>query len=183
MGMPKRIQSLEELYFQWLARPILDSWEVQGLDEVNLKTIHRMKFDAIVTNDLNRALDGVALREEFLYEHGVKSSPWEIQGWLMFPCTMLEMLIALADRAAFQTDKSPEFWFGIFMKNLRINESSLYHALQRLNERQYDYDGTGGLFPLRNPLEDQRGVELWYQMSAYIMENFHDEGVYRCSIS
>ena len=37
-------------------------------------------------------------------------------------------------------------------------------------DRAYSPDGTGGLFPLHEPDEDQRQVELWYQMSAYLLE-------------
>jgi hypothetical protein len=41
----------------------------------------------------------------------------------------------------------------------------------RLNRREYDSDGgNGGLFPLNEPNEDQRDVEVWYQMMAYLQE-------------
>jgi hypothetical protein len=33
-------------------------------------------------------------------------------------------------------------------------------------------NGTGGLFPLKMPKVNQRRVEIWYQMSAFIEENF-----------
>lgn len=39
--------------------------------------------------------------------------------------------------------------------------------------REYDYNGTGGLFPLRDPRSDQTKIELWYQMQSYISENYY----------
>jgi hypothetical protein len=32
--------------------------------------------------------------------------------------------------------------------------------------------GLGGMFPLEDPREDQRAIEIWYQMMAYINENY-----------
>jgi hypothetical protein len=43
--------------------------------------------------------------------------------------------------------------------------------LERVKNRDYETDGHGGLFPLRNPPEDQRQVELWYQMGHWMAEN------------
>jgi hypothetical protein len=40
--------------------------------------------------------------------------------------------------------------------------------MERCVWRTYEPNGVGGFFPLENPNEDQREVELWYQMSAYV---------------
>ena len=99
-------------------------------------------------------------------------------------CSMLEMLIALSDRTAFQTDGRLEEWFWRFMHNLELDRYSddLYEisiqeevedTLTRVIWRKYAQDGTGGLFPLRHPDHDQRKIELWYQMSAYILEGLY----------
>ena len=45
-------------------------------------------------------------------------------------------------------------------------------AMAAIIWRTYDSNGYGGLFPLRNPREDQRKVELWYQLNAYLLEQF-----------
>jgi hypothetical protein len=40
---------------------------------------------------------------------------------------------------------------------------------QRVINRTYGPDGSGGLFPLHKPhILDQRRVELWYQMQYYL---------------
>ena len=37
-------------------------------------------------------------------------------------------------------------------------------------KREYDFNGVGGIFPLKHAEQDQRDVEIWYQMSAYLYE-------------
>ena len=49
-----------------------------------------------------------------------------------------------------------------------ITDDSLQIPIFRFIDREYKYNGVGGLFPLDNPVDDQRDVELWYQMQAYI---------------
>ena len=44
-------------------------------------------------------------------------------------------------------------------------------AVNRVNGRMFSRDGSGGLFPLRRFDRDQRSVEIWYQMQAWLMEN------------
>ena len=41
-------------------------------------------------------------------------------------------------------------------------------------ERRYKRSGEGGLFPLKNAAKDQRKVEIWYQLSSYLLENYVD---------
>jgi hypothetical protein len=36
--------------------------------------------------------------------------------------------------------------------------------------RTYSPDGRGGFFPLNQPQEDQRKIEIWYQMNKYVIE-------------
>ena len=50
-------------------------------------------------------------------------------------------------------------------------EEEINLMLDEIIWRTYNYDGSGGLFPLREPVGDQRDVELWYQLCAYLIEN------------
>ena len=65
------------------------------------------------------------------------------------------------------------------MKNLGLNHCSdkrrltyeeVNDVLDRVIWRTYRWDGHGGLFPLNEPEKDQREVEIWYQLSAYLLE-------------
>ena len=43
-------------------------------------------------------------------------------------------------------------------------------AVDRILNRRYAWDGSGGLFPLMRPDGDQRTEELWSQMNSYVLE-------------
>jgi hypothetical protein len=92
---------------------------------------------------------------------------------------MLEMLVGLSRRLSFECEGESRDWFWHLMENLGLryyNDRSTYSKehidgiLDRVIWRTYNPDGEGGLFPLRNSEQDQRGIEIWYQLSAYILE-------------
>lgn len=172
--------TLDDRYFEWLyglvravsnKNPARSHWHL-------CRQLYTTRFFHFVPNDDNRALDGLELRYEFIEE----TEETDIDAsWMLLECSILEMMIALARRAAFESDSEPADWFGIFLGNLEIDRytDNVYNdhiakevkeKLDRLNRRTYGKDGTGGLFPLREAQQDQRTVELWYQMSAYLIE-------------
>lgn len=175
----RRGTPLDESYFNWLCKPLDRKWDIT-FETTTLRILFQTPFKHYVPNDHNRATDGVLLREEFLVRNAVKSSAWEIDGWLALDCSVLEMMIALAERAAYQSGDTMPDWLQTFLINLgldqRTSQAKIRNALQRLNERTYSHDGLGGLFPLRTPVQDQREVEIWYQMSAYMIENYEGRG-------
>jgi hypothetical protein len=86
----------------------------------------------------------------------------------------------LARRAEFITDDRAQDWFWEFLENLdlsgfddseEIDPADVAEILDRFIWRTYNRNGEGGIFPLKNPRSDQRDVELWYQLAAYIREN------------
>lgn len=142
-------------------------------------------FIYYVPNDENRAADGIDLRNTFMDDSG-----WQLTRiFLNSECSILEMLIALADRAAFSGGdlgiaEGIGEWFHIFLRHLGLTEytDDLYsnditasrnvdQIIDGFNRRTYSFEGIGGLFPLRNAQNDQATVELWYQLETYILEN------------
>ncbi len=142
-------------------------------------------YEFHIPNDDNRAEDGLKLRERF-----------ELESSLRLPdlgeCRMLEFLIALAIRLneSVYDHNNPDqtsYWFWQLIKNLQLDEYDdnypfgdvfseipfyIERVFVRLNERLYASNGGGGgLFPLEEPMADQRHVEVWYQMMAYLTEN------------
>jgi hypothetical protein len=92
---------------------------------------------------------------------------------------LLELLVGLSRRFSFECDGEPRDWFWHMMDNIKLrrysdskswDESVVNDILDRIIWRQYKYDGRGGLFPLSTAREDQTKIELWYQLSAYIIE-------------
>ena len=103
-------------------------------------------------------------------------------------CTMLELLVAIARRMSFlmcgnSSNHRTNYYFMVLLRNLKIEKCTdenwyaingeffCEDAVWRVVDRQYDRNGNGGLFPLRHPMEDQRSVEIWYQMHAWLGEN------------
>lgn len=137
-------------------------------------------YEWFVPNDDNRAEDGLNLRNRFELETSIKLPN-------LGDCRMLEFLIALAIRmneATYQYDDPNKiaYWFWQLVSNMHMDRFDDFYSyyrirddiaegFERLNARKYHYDGSnGGLFPLENPVEDQREVEIWYQMMAYLQE-------------
>lgn len=152
---------------------LLDLVEYDG-DEYLMKQLHQTYFVWVIPMDDNRAEDGLELRSRLDYISDED-------------CSVLEMLIALAERASHQYGGSPLEWFGTFLENLdllQFTDGSVYNEyyvdeiLHKWMTRDIQPDGSGGLFPLRHPPQDQRETEIWYQMSAYIIEEMDAEGFF-----
>ena len=184
--MVNYIFDAEQDYFHWLC-------EMVHIDQLNArywllaKDLHRHPFYSIVNHDENRASDGMELREEYLREINY---PKYIS--LDGECSVFEMIIALARRMDFETTDpySPDegydktsYWFWEMMENLGLiifsddvyveygGVTQVDNILETMLHREYREDGHyGGLFPLEECSEDQREIEIWYQMCAYLME-------------
>lgn len=143
------------------------------------KDLHDIPFRWILDRDENRAEDGLLLRSDYDGMFNPSGS-----------CSVLEMLIGLAQRVDFELDDCMgasimEECFWSMIENLGLdicideeygqtwNTEFVEERVNRFMDRTYDYSGYGGLFPLLNPTRDQREVEIWYQMSAYLRE--HEE--------
>lgn len=177
--------SLDGAYLEWLYSQvgIVQNRNPARSHWLMLKQLYTKQFVWFVPNDDNRVEDGKALRLAFLNETGFPlNDPYS--NWTSLECSMLEMLIALAQRVAFESDGQPAEWFWRLMHNLELDgytddiyevaiSEEVEEVLDRVNNRTYGADGHGGLFPLRQARIDQRGIELWYQKEAYLFEGLY----------
>lgn len=167
-----------DLYFEWL----LEQVDCPENFRLLMKKLYDRPFTIIIKRDENRIGDGLALRDRFADEYGDLRYDDIPSG----DCSVLEMMVALACRIEDDImhdpsigDRSPE-WFWIMISNLRLDGMDNEHfdphnvdnILNVLLNRTYFMNGSGGLFPLKTPKINQRRVEIWYQMSAFIEENF-----------
>ncbi len=163
-------------YFRWLLKQI--DYETVKEEHADYSYLLKALFDRDfywdVPHDDNRAADGTQLRFEanMVYDFG--------------KCSMLEMMIALAKRIDkeilpdFNHGDNPAKWFWEMIDNCGASKYDNQHwdaeavnyILSLIMFRGYGRDGKGGFFPLKNATKDQRKVEIWYQMQAYIMENY-----------
>jgi hypothetical protein len=134
------------------------------------------EFAWIVPNDDNRAEDGRELRCEWANNTNAEIDP----NWLSLGCSFLELLIGLSRRLAFETDGKEANWFWILINNLELlgchdrsnfNPKYVEDVTSRVIWRTYDKSGHGGLFPLQRTRNDQRRVEIWYQLSEYLLQD------------
>ena len=171
-------------YFQWMCKRVGISPDKKPYFRM-AEELHRLIFqpgDAIET-DKNRATDGLQLRVDFMERYGAQGSSTN-RG----PCTMLEFLIGLAYRMSFimgtnENDLHTAHYFWEMINNLRLSKLDddrydelhgdfyVADAVDRVLYRNYDWDGKGGLFPLKRCLHDQRKIEIWYQMQSWLLES------------
>ena len=176
-GKPQDVQSNSwtEAYFRWLKSQVKeDILRMSGYQDL-LRILHGTEFVWIVPNDDNRIMDALDLRVEFF--HKQKSRGKE----MTLPCSVLEVTVALSRRLAWVAEGSAESWAWQLLCNLELNkfrdplsrrkEAKVDDILYSLIWRTYDPNGTGGFFPLTRPKQDQRAVEIWYQMHAYVRES------------
>lgn len=186
--MPIQVHSIgraKQDYFEWLCeRVCIDRRDVPY--RLLAKELHARQFTWCVPNDDNRAMDGEALREEYIYDaHPMSYSSVDDR-----PCSVFEMLIALARRMDFtmndlnDSEDHTELYFWEMMRNLGLvtytddnyndenNRISVDHVLTVFLNREYRRDGSGGIFPIKYSRTDQRKLEIWYQMNAYIKEHY-----------
>lgn len=180
------IKPLDEEYFSWL----YSKFRPLDVDKLHLsyfrlcRLMYNKEYLWHVPNDDNRVNDGLDLRYTFLFANHVPSEDAEV--WRSMGCSFLEMLVALAYHLEFDTEIPVADWLFELLVNLDLdscNDES-YHfdaddidlILNRVIFRTYSADGQGGLFPLRSPHRDQRKVEIWYQMSEYLLEKELSEG-------
>lgn len=171
-------EPLDELYLHWLYSQI-GSTKTKDPTKTYwglAKMLLDKEFVWFVLNDDNRVEDGRDLRLEFLHAEGITEVD---QHWMDLGCSMLEMMIGLSRRLSFEAGGEPREWFFELIDNMdlydltddrAISKRKVEQVLDQVIWRNYDPDGTGGLFPLRYPSKDQRDVEIWYQMQAYLIE-------------
>lgn len=172
-------------YFEFLAK-LVD--KEPGYD-ILLETLYDMCFCSFVPNDDNRRIDGEYLRDKYMEEglqQGSSSLPRTTD---IGTCNMLEMLIGLSYRLEYELlggiyEQPMQNWFWVLINNLRISYANvdlerwsagiltIQDRVTTLLARTYLCDGNGGLFPLKVSHKDQRRVEIWYQMSQWIIENY-----------
>lgn len=177
--------SLADRYFLWLYDQVCGIRNVESPRSMTLvcSRMHAMTFLPLIPHDENRVAEGGNLRNEFVTKKASDRRDVLKTFDLMVPdTTILEVLVSLSRHGDFMVGFGLEWWFGEFLRNLGIGRFSdpvcitrtpgpIDRALRKFNERKYKYNGQGGLFPLKLPDRDQREVELWYQMGAYMTEN------------
>lgn len=168
-------------YFGWMCRM------VGGRDEGDWRSLfrllHSVEFVYILPMDENRMIDGLDLRNRFALENGYSEND-VIEAFKDYPCSVFEMMVALAHRCEEQIMSDDEegdrtsVWFFDMIRSLGLsgmrgngfNEEKARAIVYIFLKRKYEPDGRGGLFTLEHPNRDMRGTEIWYQLQWYLNE-------------
>ena len=181
MSRDSKVTVTNNQYLNFLCNVVGRAYEYDKL----LEHLHGIEFYSLVPNDDNRGVDGEQLRTIFIDEVGPQGSTSLPKG----RCSVLEMLIGVSYRLEFELlggryERPACDWFWVLIENLELEwcDNVLYSRLEsvrevdervkNLLERRYGTDGRGGLFPLKVARQDQRRIEIWYQMSAWVIENY-----------
>lgn len=169
-------------YFEWLYEGMCgDRYSKNVSYRKLLERLHNINFRYTIPNDRNRANDGKNLRYSFAVAEGCEDNPEMITEYLEGPCSVFEMMVALAQRCESVMD-DPKIgdrtgqWFWGMIANLGLNgmtdnrydEQYVNDVISRFLDREYKSNGKGGLFTIRNCEYDLRDVEIWYQLCWYL---------------
>lgn len=175
---------LNDRYFHWMCQlvPIRRYSRGRSYQKL-LYFLYNVDFRYTIPMDGNREADGIDLRYRFGYENSYNESL--IASYLdNRPCSVLEMMIALAIRCEENIMEDPEIgdrsgrWLWDMIVNLgledmndtRFDERYVEEVVDRFLNRKYKKNGEGGLFKVRNPRRDMRTADIWYQMCWYLDE-------------
>ena len=166
-------------YFEWMYELVSNGRFATGLTYRKLLTfLHEVEFTYFIPYDENRAAEGIALRYRYCFMHKCTN----LECYLSGPCSVLEMMVALAIRCEENLMDNPELgdrtgqWFWEMITNMGLgsmndtnyNEWLVSDVVGRFLNREYEPDGRGGLFRVKGWNRDMRTAEIWHQLMAYI---------------
>lgn len=171
-------------YFDWLCGIVCRNRYHGDMSFDKLLTyLHSTEFTYSISMDENRADDGIEMRYRYaLYLGRQPLDTVDIMEMLDGPCSVLEMMIALAIRCeeeimddAAYGDRTGQWFWGMIvnlglgsMVDSRYNRRLVEERVHRFLNRNYASDGKGGLFKIKNCHRDLREVDLWDQMNLYL---------------
>ena len=178
-------KQINKLYFEWLCGLVCE-----GSLEARLKCfkslltkLHKIvfTFSELFPMDANRLEDGTDLRYRFSYENNYDDRL--IASFIDDkPCSVLEMLVALALRCEEHIMSDYDFgnrtglWFWKMIENLgldvmdekKFDECFVDETVHAFMNREYERDGSGGnIFVVDDDL-NLKNMEIWYQMNMYL---------------
>jgi len=180
MSFSDRIQNE---YFEYLYDYVCEGRAHNGISYKKLfMLLHDIEFTFTIDRDSNRASDGIELRRNFAY-YTKPEEDYDIIVEILDkkPCSVLEMMIGLSIRCDEYLD-DPRYgdrlkqWFWTMLKTLGLNmmtddrfdRNIAEIIILRFLNREYDYDGKGGLFYIPKCNEDLRKLEIWTQLCWFL---------------
>lgn len=168
---------VREQYFNWMYDMVFT--KRAPLYIRLLRYLNSQEFTYNIRLDGNRADDGLYLRYRFKQENHLRAV--DVDRYLTGKCSVLEMMVALCLRIEEDIMDDPvkgnriHKWFHVMLKSLGLldmddayfDERYTDKVITRFLNREYEPNGAGGLFRIKDCPYDLRSVEIWYQMCWY----------------
>lgn len=173
-------------YFEWLCDLACRNRYSNQISYKKLLTyLHSTPFRYLIPRDENRAEDGLELRYRFVYENDYTD---DVEMYIDGPCSILEMLVSLCLKCEeimddTQMGNRTRQWFWGMINNLGLGSMSddnydrryVVNTVEQFLDRDYEPDGRGGLFTIRDCDCDLRDVEIWHQLCWYLDTITYDD--------
>lgn len=168
-------------YFDWLYNKVCNGRFSNNISYRELLWfLHETEFICLIKKDRRRAADGEYLRYRFAYSSELDYN--YVSECIDGTCSVLEMMVALALQCEESIMDNPQIgdrtgqWFWGMITNLGLGHMVDGRFVKGLAEeimdtflnRNYEPNGRGGLFTIKNCNVDLRGVEIWDQMCWYL---------------
>ena len=176
------IDEINNEYFEWMFHIVCNGRYDRDISYRKLlMRLHSTEFRCRLKEDENRVCDGIELRRRFSLESGFESD--YLSSYLgENHCSVLEMILALAIRCEETIMDNPEkgnrtgqwFWGMIVslglgsMTDINYDADYVRDILKTFLNRDYEPNGKGGLFTIRNCNADLRRVNIWRQLCWYL---------------
>lgn len=181
------IEDFRDGYQGWL-RDILN---IDNRYNILFDQLYNKSFEYVLANDGNRESDARHLREDYAYKHNRLFR----DEWVLWPASVMEILASLSFNMVdsvcdFPGDFDASVAFWIMMENLGLDSftddiyviESGFDGFDRTRKnvdrivnkwlyRRFTKTGKGSPFPRKRGVEDQRNVEIWYQLNGYVIDN------------
>lgn len=181
---------INQEYLEWMAELVkgcaefpITRWNEYDYECYSqlFKHLNSIDFYYDIPMDANRYEDGIELRyrfgREMNYDDRIIANCLDDH-----PCSVLEMMVALAVRCEEhiiyddEVENQAGLLFWDMLDNLDLVSMRNGHyrpwyvdmVITKFLEHDYESDGTGGLFTIKDCDDDLRNVEIWYQMCRYI---------------
>lgn len=175
--MAEMLDRQEQGYFEYLVGYITNQNTRYTYSKL-LRYLYDKTFIWTIHLDKNRAADGLSIRARYFDDDILRK-----------PCSILEMMIGLADRMEnhilwdpTKGDRTSQ-WFWTMISSMGLSkyrddaydEMAVDDIVTGMLMRDYDEYGHGALFTVNDPPEDMRTTEIWYQMYWWCNEKTDEE--------
>lgn len=170
-------------YFKWLCDLVGEHHHSRHNSYAYLLgRLHDTEFRYSIARDHIQAAHGVNLRWRFALKRFDSDYAMDITDEWDEPCSVLEMMIALAIRCEESIMDNPQYgdrtpqWFWNMIVSLglgsmtdeRYDRDHVDNIIDTFLDREYSPDGRGGLFTIRDCEYDLRDVEITHQLYWYL---------------